>query len=462
VIWNRRFRLNKPEINMKLIDRRHRFFFIFLLLFLFQPPVQLFSQTSTGKNEDQVAARFDKAAAKHKGELKSLWRMRSAPEVRLPTVTLKTLAALLAKRPAASGVGYRARTAILFYSYEDDALNIWLVDQTGVRAYDRRVLTQEQIGTVINHLRNSLGVESLQRARTPHKTAAPPVAEGSPKPEVTVNQAASAAAEILLPNSIAKALGEVQHLIIVPILGIGTVPFAVLQPFGADSFLIDKMSISVAPSLFDLGHAISHWEPEFSSPLVVGNPFIPPTPDWVIPDLPGAIAEAEAVAAAVNAKPLLRKEATRETVRKTLPQSDFLYFASHGIASADDPLSGGFLLLSANSVENGELTAKEVQDTTLPNTRLVVLSACQTGLGRVHDAGIIGLARAFQIAGAERVVMSLWSVNDQATNELMQEFIKDMKSDIPSEALRKAMIEVKKKRPNPSEWAPFVVFGTPR
>jgi hypothetical protein len=435
---------------------------LLLILVCFQFPVNLHSQTLTRKNEDEIVARFDRAAAKHKEELRSLWQTRAAPEVRLPDVTLKSLSAVLAKRSAASGVGYLARTNILFYSYDEGALSTWLVDESGVRAYDRRVLPQEQIGTVITNLRNSLGVESLQRARTPRKSNKPPAAGGSSKPAVSVTQAVSATTEILLPNSIAKSLGEVEHLVVVPILGIGTVPFAVLKPFGPEWFLIDKMSISIAPSLFDVGHAISQWDPEFSSPLVVGNPFIPSTPEWVIPDLPGAVAEAEAVAAAVNAKALLKKEATREAVGKALSQSDFLYFASHGIANADDPLSGGFLLLSADSVEAGELTAREVQSTTLFNARLVVLSACQTGLGKVHDAGIIGLARAFQIAGAERVVMSLWSVNDQATAELMQEFIKDMKNDIPSEALRKAMIEIKKKRPNPSEWAPFVVFGTPR
>jgi CHAT domain-containing protein len=448
---------------MKLSHKKRRIVFIFVLLACSQWLVPLRSQTLRRKSEDEIVARFDKAAAKHREELKNLWQMRGLAQVSLVTVSSQSLATVLANDPSASGVGYLARTAILFYSYDDEALDIWLLDQTGVRAYDRRALSQEQIATVITNLRNSLGVESLQRARTPRKSKAPPVTKSSnAKSEVSVIQAASAAKEMLLPDSIARALGEVEHLIVVPILGIGTVPFAVLKPFGPDLFLIDKMSISIAPSLFDLGHAISHWDPKFSSPLVVGNPFIPPTTEWIVPDLPGAIAEAEAVAAAVNAKPLLKKEATKETVGKALSQADFLYFASHGIANADDPLSGGFLLLSAESVEAGELTAREVQNTTLFNARLVVLSACQTGLGKVHDAGIIGLARAFQVAGAERVVMSLWSVNDQATNELMQEFVSDMKNDVPAEALRKAMIEIKKKRPNPSEWASFVVFGTPR
>jgi CHAT domain-containing protein len=83
-------------------------------------------------------------------------------------------------------------------------------------------------------------------------------------------------------------------------------------------------------------------------------------------------------------------------------------------------------------------------------------------LGKTHDAGIIGLARAFQIAGVPRVVMSLWSVNDAATSELMQAFVANLRSFVPAEALRRAMLQVRRKRPHPAQWASFVLFGTPR
>jgi CHAT domain-containing protein len=83
-----------------------------------------------------------------------------------------------------------------------------------------------------------------------------------------------------------------------------------------------------------------------------------------------------------------------------------------------------------------------VQQARLTDTQIAILSAYQTGLGKVHDAGIIGLARAFQIAGVPRVLMSLWSVDDAATNELMQAFVKHLENDIPAEALRKAMLDL--------------------
>lgn len=121
-------------------------------------------------------------------------------------------------------------------------------------------------------------------------------------------------------------------------------------------------------------------------------------------------------------------------------------------------------MFSADQFERGLWTAKEIQDTQMI-AEIAVLSACQTGLGQVHDAGIIGLARAFQIAGVPRVVMSLWSVDDAATSELMQAFVEHLKQDnniSPAEALRKAMLKVRTQRPAPSQWESFVLFGTPR
>jgi CHAT domain-containing protein len=76
--------------------------------------------------------------------------------------------------------------------------------------------------------------------------------------------------------------------------------------------------------------------------------------------------------------------------------------------------------------------------------KLVVLSACQTGLGRQLDAGIAGLARAFQLAGAARVVMSLWSVHDDSTAELMADFISRLREEPPAEALRLSMLQMRK------------------
>ena len=93
---------------------------------------------------------------------------------------------------------------------------------------------------------------------------------------------------------------------------------------------------------------------------------------------------------------------------------------------------------------------------------MVILSACQTGLGRSMEAGVAGLARSFLIAGSNHVIMSLWSVDDNATAFLMERFIYHLQTPslfCPSEQLRQAILDTKKKFPNPSQWASFSVFG---
>jgi CHAT domain-containing protein len=166
------------------------------------------------------------------------------------------------------------------------------------------------------------------------------------------------------------------------------------------------------------------------------------------------------VARLLGVAPLIGDQATIDAVRLRAPTSGLLYFATHGAADEDDPLEGGFLALSPGDSASGRWTAREIQRTPL-RARLAVLSACQTGRGREHDAGIIGLARAFTLAGVPRVVMSLWDVDDEVTVELMSAFVQTLKDEPPAEALRRAMLSTRAKHPKVSDWASFVMFGAP-
>jgi CHAT domain-containing protein len=250
----------------------------------------------------------------------------------------------------------------------------------------------------------------------------------------------------------------VRHLIIVPVRDLGTVPFAALRPFDDASSLIDRMSVTIAPSLEDLKAEPRGWSGDFRQPLLVGNPYLSPGAGWE--PLENAEREARFVARLYGTPPLVGREATRDAVLSRVATADFLYFATHGAADPARPLDGGFLVFSGQNGSENVWTAREIQATPL-RARLAVLSACQTGLGKAHDAGIIGLARAFQLAGVPRVVMSLWSVYDDATAELMQAFVRNLRAMPPAEALRQAMLEVRKRRPDPAEWASFVIFGSP-
>jgi CHAT domain-containing protein len=424
------------------------------------------------KCPDDAARLFDIAAAKHKRELRDLRASRAAPRIELPDASSESIVRVLAGRAEENRGGWRRkygeitypdRTAVLFYSYDDGNLQVWLVDALGIQAYHKQSISKQQINEAILNLRNSLNVDSLQRSRVPRQRASIAVVPVATHTGESRDRAITDLTQILLPTTVANKLDTVKHLIVVPILEVGTVPYAILRPFRDDSFLIDRMSVSVAPSLFDLGQPLYGRDLRrlFESPLIAGNPHLPESTNWSVPPLPGAEQEAQAVAKMVNATPLLGREATKAEIVSRAGKSSLLYFATHGVASGQNPLSDSFLMLSAEKFEQGWWTAREIQSEKL-SAGIAVLSACQTGLGQAHDAGIIGLARAFQIAGVPRVVMSLWKVDDQATSQLMQAFVKHLETQIPSEALRQAMLEVRQDYSEPSKWASFVIFGTPR
>ncbi|MEB3336347.1 MAG: CHAT domain-containing protein, partial [Leptolyngbyaceae bacterium] len=323
---------------------------------------------------NSIAQLFDQAAAKHKRELADLAGFRKTPIMALPDVSSHNIARVLEVREeqidadeAPGQVAYPDKTAVLFYSYEKDNLQVWLVDKKGIQAYQKQRISDQQIDAAIVNLRNLLDVDSLQESRAPRYQSSKKVVPVKTSLESSLNQAIAHLTQILLPAPVANKLDAVAHLIVVPIFQIGAVPYAILQPFQDNSFLIDRMSISIAPSLFDLGARLSPWNSQyaFASPLIVGNPDLPKSSGWSIPPLTGAEQEAQAVAKMLNAVPLIGKKATKTEIVARAVESSLLYFATHGIASPLNPLSDGFLMLSAASFEQGWWTAKEIQRTRL-------------------------------------------------------------------------------------------------
>jgi CHAT domain-containing protein len=127
------------------------------------------------------------------------------------------------------------------------------------------------------------------------------------------------------------------------------------------------------------------------------------------------------------------------------------------LAGAQNTINGKYPEYS----NNGILTAEEAKSLNLKDTELVVLSACETGLGdNLVGEGVIGLQRAFMIAGAKSVIMSLWSVSDEKTQELMTLFYTNwIKNNISKEeALYQAKIAMKKLYPQPYYWAGFLLL----
>lgn len=143
-----------------------------------------------------------------------------------------------------------------------------------------------------------------------------------------------------------------------------------------------------------------------------------------------------------------------------------VHIATHGFLNSVRPeLSGLVLSLVGEwgTPQDGFLQAHEVYDLKL-SADLVVLSACQTGLGKeIKGEGLVGLTRGFMYAGAPRVVVSLWSVNDEATAELMSRFYyKLLKGGMrPAQALREAQLSLLKEErwAAPYYWAAFTLQG---
>ncbi len=205
--------------------------------------------------------------------------------------------------------------------------------------------------------------------------------------------------------------------------------------------------------------------------------------------LPGTKKEVENVFGLFNQKKLkvnllLAENATEEAV-KNLKSPTILHVATHGffIPEIKDSevqdmqtamnrnllknpfLRSGLLLAGCQKPnpdkEDGILTAEEVMNLTLDNTELVVLSACETGLGDIQAGeGVFGLQRAFQQAGAKSVLMSLWKVDDEATQTLMTEFYTALlKGQSKRQAFKTAQMNLKKRFPEPYYWGAFVMVG---
>ncbi|MEG4083706.1 CHAT domain-containing protein [Microcoleus sp. POL10_C6] len=244
------------------------------------------------------------------------------------------------------------------------------------------------------------------------------------------------------------------------------VPFAALQD-SSGNYLIEKHTILTAPSIQVL--SLTKKQQQLASgkgALVVGNPTMPSVafttnqPPQQLSSLPHSETEAIAIAQLLNAEPLTGDKATKVAVLQQIERSRIVHLATHGILDDVEGLGvPGVIALAPSKDDSGLLTASEIFNLRL-NAELVVLSACNTGRGRITGDGIIGLSRSFIAAGVPSVVVSLWSVSDESTADLMAEFYRQMQltPDI-AQALRKAMLVTLVKHPNPVDWAAFTLIG---
>jgi CHAT domain-containing protein len=191
--------------------------------------------------------------------------------------------------------------------------------------------------------------------------------------------------------------------------------------------------------------------------------------------LPGTKAEAEVIKRSLNKKDIieyLQEEATESNLIK-VKEPSILHIATHGFFINDKTipnpmLRSGIALTGANKSRilgkgDGIVTALKLSGLDLKGTDLVVISACETGVVDINSTdNVSGLSKAFIQAGAKDVIMSLWSVDDQATKELMGSFyrqIKRNKNKDYAKALREAKLKMIKEGRHPFYWGAFVVSG---
>jgi CHAT domain-containing protein len=241
---------------------------------------------------------------------------------------------------------------------------------------------------------------------------------------------------------------EIRTVLLSPDGPLGRLPFALLLP-GRD--------VALAPSGTLLGILCERDSVEGRGTLAVADPAVPD-----LPTLPSARAEAKAIGDVV----LLGEAATEAALFARLAARKrwrALHFACHGLLDEKVPWRSA-LVLTPEKGADGLLTCGDLFFRTIP-ADLVVLSACDTGRGKVYSTeGVVGLSRAFLMAGAPRVVGSLWKVDDAATSALMVEFHRLLKrGHAAAAALREAQEFVRSREAwsHPRFWAAWVLWGLP-
>ena len=384
--------------------------------------------------------------------------------------------------PSDAGIG------ILLYFFNYDTL--YRVFMVPGRVIEQKAIAikKQQLLQLSNDFNQVLSLYIKSNSRMPRQRGAI-VTNQSTSPGLTYAAVIKKATELLLPEAFNETY---KHLLIIPALNIGTIPFHLLKPYKNENFLIDKCSFTIVPTLIDIiglrgkilkrGNYRVDMERNFDSKgneeinrkkfvmenaLFISNPAYPANTDFIFPDLPGAKKEiANAKMYAKDFKLFEGRAAIKDSVFKYIRRADIAYFATHGIADEKEPMEKSFLVLSGN---DPFLTAKNIMELRKPDSHyykgfpeMIILSACQTGLGKAMEAGVAGLARSFLLAGSNHVIMSLWNVDDEATAYLMNRFIYHLQQPnrfMPSEPLRLAILDTKKKFSDPAQWASFALFG---
>jgi CHAT domain-containing protein len=233
---------------------------------------------------------------------------------------------------------------------------------------------------------------------------------GDPRP------LAEAAALFLGPS--AAALQGVAHLAIVPDRALTAVPFGALGFPGSSDLLVERSSITIAPSAslaIECSRRASNAPIE--SALAIGATEFDPAHFAGLSPLPAVAGEARAVASAYRSGELLVGDvATPRTIVQRLPHANVIHFAGHSVAPRYDGFASTLVLASDGSTDR--LTARDIARLRLPNASLVMLSSCRSAQAGTAGDGVENLATAFLVAGAPSVLGASWDIDDEAARAI--------------------------------------------
>ena len=255
------------------------------------------------------------------------------------------------------------------------------------------------------------------------------------------------------------------RVIFIPQSSLFLVPFAALKDSNG-KYLVEQHTILSAPSIqvLDLTRQKKTARQPVSDRLIVGNPTMPSVslqpgePAEQLDSLPGAEAEARAIAQLLHVPVLTGDRPTKASVTQKMASAKLIHLATHGLLDDRRGL-GSAIALAPSGSDNGLLTAEEILDLKL-NADLVVLSACDTGRGTITGDGVMGLSRSLISAGAPSVIVSLWAVPDAPTSALMTQFYQNLQQNPDkAQALRQAMLTTMQQHPQPRDWAAFTLIG---
>ncbi len=257
-----------------------------------------------------------------------------------------------------------------------------------------------------------------------------------------------------LMSAVVPEVEGAKYLGIVPHSFLHYLSFATL--YDGAQYAADRFPLFYLPSASVLKYTLSR-RTDSKNPqvLAIGNPNLN---DPAL-NLPFAEQEVETIQWNFDKVTLLTKErATESWVQGNIGKFGIIHIASHGTFDPINPLFSAIKLVKDEKAD-GNMEAAEVFGLGI-NADLVLLSACQTGLGRITQGDdVIGLNRAFFYAGTHSIISSLWRVSDISTGVLVKQFYRLYSSYNKAESLRRAMLHVKNRYPHPGYWGAFILSG---